>query len=187
MAVNATITGDLAENRLIRRLLNIVDELGLDRRDFAVFGSGPLLAHGLRQRVSDLDLVARGDVWKSVSRHGVPTVGAINGAPMVQFWGGLIQFSPEWVPGDWDTDELIDQAEVIHGLPFVQLRHVLVYKQDLLRPKDLPDIEALNETLCQQSPPSGPHLARPHGGVVCRQCEHAGHGPFGRRRPTPLR
>ena len=55
----------LSENKLIRRLIKIVAELDLDHRDFVIFGSGPLLAHGLRRRIGDLDVVARGPAWHS--------------------------------------------------------------------------------------------------------------------------
>jgi len=139
----------LSENGLIRRLVKLVTELDLDSRDFVIFGSGPLLAHGLRRRIRDLDVVARGTAWRRVSQHGFPAAGAINGAPMALFWGGLIQFSPGWISEDWDTDDLIDRAEIIQGLPFAQLTDVLVYKQKLDRPKDRADIEALLDLLSQ--------------------------------------
>src|ERR1700742_4199574 len=145
----AALSAALSEDRLISRLVKLVTELDLDRRDFVIFGSGPLLAHGLRRRVRDLDVVARGTVWRRVSRHGLPAAGGINRAPMAQCWGGLIQFSAGWIPlrdenwGTQDTDDLIDRAEIIQGLPFAQLADVLAYKQSLNRPKDGPDIEAL--------------------------------------------
>src|SRR6266404_3831516 len=139
----------LSENRLIRRLLKLVTELDLDRRDFVIFGSGPLLAHGLRRSIRDLDIVARGTAWHRASRHGFPAAGTINDAPMALFWGGLIQFSTGWISEDWDTDDLIDRAEIIQGLPFAQLTDVLAYKQVLRRPKDDPDIEALLDLLRQ--------------------------------------
>jgi hypothetical protein len=133
----------LSENKLIRRLVKIVTELDLDHRDFVIFGSGPLLAHGLRKRIGDLDVVARGPVWQRVSEYGCPGIGRLNGAPMALFWDGRIQFSRGWISDDWDADDLIDRAEVIHGLPFAQLSDILAYKQVLLRPKDLPDIAAV--------------------------------------------
>src|SRR4051812_8897594 len=103
----------LSEERLIRRLIKLVTELDLDRGNFVIFGSGPLLAHGLRHSVRDLDVVARGEAWRRVSERGVQDVGAISGAPMALFWGGLVQFSPEWISHDWDADELIDRAEFV--------------------------------------------------------------------------
>lgn len=139
----------LSQDRLIRRLVKLVTDLDLDRHDFVIFGSGPLLAHGLRQSIRDLDVVVRGTAWDRVSRHGSPARGSINGATMALFWGGLIQFSQGWVSDDWDADDLIDRAEIINGLPFAQLTDVLAYKRTLLRPKDRPDIAALLHTLRQ--------------------------------------
>ncbi len=66
---------------------------------------------------------------------------------MALFWGGLIQFSPGWISSEWNTDDLIDRAEIIQGLPFAPLPEVLAYKQALGRPKDGPDIAALLQRL----------------------------------------
>ena len=145
----AAPNADLSEDRLIRRLAKLSTDLDLDRSDFVIFGSGPLLAYGLRQSIRDLDVVARGTAWDRVSHYGSPARGSINGAPMALFWGGLIQFSQGWVSDDWNADDLIDRAEIIQGLPFAQLTDVLAYKQMLLRPKDSPDIAALLHTLRQ--------------------------------------
>jgi hypothetical protein len=139
----------LTEHRLIRRLAILVFELDLDPRDFVIFGSGPLLARGLRPGIHDLDIVARGPVWQRVTEHGCPGTGSINGAPMALFWDGLIQFSQGWISADWDADALIDRAEIIQGWPFASLADVLAYKQVLLRPKDYPDIAVLQQAMLQ--------------------------------------
>jgi hypothetical protein len=146
----------LSENRLIRRLAMLVAELDLDVRDLVIFGSGPLLAHGLRHGIRDLDVVARGPSWQRAREHGCPGTGSVNGAPMALFWNGLIQFSRGWTSADWDADDLIDRAQTIQGWPFATLADVLVYKQVLLRPKDHKDIAALRQTLRQT-----PHVAAP--------------------------
>ena len=138
----------LSENRLIRRLAILVTELDLDRRDFVIFGSGPLLAHGLRYGIRDLDIVAREPVWQRVSEYGCQGTGSINGAPMAVFWNGLIQFSQGWISDDWDADDLIGRSESIQGWPCAQLTDVLAYKQMLLRPKDHLDIAVLHQALC---------------------------------------
>jgi len=135
----------LSENRLIRRLAMLVSELDLDVRDFVIFGSGPLLAHGLRYGIHDLDVVARGPAWRRAREHGCRGTGIFNGAPMSMFWNGLIQFSAGWISADWDTDDLIDRAESVQGWPFAALTDVLAYKRILLRPKDYPDIAALRQ------------------------------------------
>ncbi|HEY0932993.1 MAG TPA: hypothetical protein VGD91_04535 [Trebonia sp.] len=133
----------------MRRLAVLVTALDLDRRDFVIFGSGPLLAHGLRSGVRDLDIVARGTAWQRVSACGYPGTGSVTGAPLALFWDGLIQFSREWITGDWDADDLIGRAESIQGWPFAPLADVLAYKQLLLRPKDHRDIAVLGQAMRQ--------------------------------------
>ncbi|WP_433616066.1 hypothetical protein ACQP2P_13585 [Dactylosporangium sp. CA-139114] len=146
----------LAGNPLIQRLRRLVVGLELDSRDFVIFGSAPLLAHGVRTRVSDLDVVARGAAWERVCAHGLPVVGTINGAPMMRFEDGLIEFSRGWVSDDWNGDELIDRAEMIEGLPFAPLADVLRYKRTLNRPKDRDDIVAIERYLAANGfSPSG--------------------------------
>jgi hypothetical protein len=127
------------DHRFIARLI----EFGLDRDDFVLYGSAPLLAYGLREDIRDLDVVTRGHTWRHVSARGVPGVGAISGDPVTHFWGGRIQFSQGWISPAWDPDELIDSAEVIEGLRFAQLTDVLAYKQVLRRPKDIEDIRRI--------------------------------------------
>ena len=136
-------TVDLTRHHLIRRLLL----LDLDPDDFVIFGSGPLLAHGLRYHIGDLDVVARGAAWRRVEQIGVPTVGPLNGALMYHFYGGLIEVSREWVSRDWSADELIDGADVICGLRFARLEHVLTYKEALRRSKDVADLKVLRRYL----------------------------------------
>ncbi len=137
----------LSDDRLIRRLALLVSELDLNVRDFVIFGSGPLLAHGLRDGIHDLDVVARGSAWLRVLEHGCPATGSVNGAPMALFWNGLIQFSRGWISADWDADDLVDRAQSIQGWPFAPLADVLAYKEILLRPKDYPDIAALRQAV----------------------------------------
>jgi hypothetical protein len=150
----------LSGNRLIRRLASLVAALDLGRRDFVIFGSGPLLAHGLRDGIRDLDVVARGAVWRRVREYGCPDTGSVNGAPMALFWNGLIQFSQGWISADWDADDLIGRAERIQGWPFAQLSDVLAYKQALLRPKDLSDIAVLQQAMASARPRSTRRGAR---------------------------
>ncbi|HWO63327.1 MAG TPA: hypothetical protein VNO31_25160 [Umezawaea sp.] len=129
-------TADLLSHPLIARLV----ALGLDPGDFVLFGSAPLLAHGLRAEIRDLDVVARGDAWRYAWQHGVRGVGKISGDEVAQFWGGRVQFSRRWIPPARSADELIDTADVVDGLRFARLTDVLAYKQLLRRPKDVADI-----------------------------------------------
>jgi len=97
--------------------------------------------------VRDLDVVARGAVWERVSADGIPSTGTRSGDRAWQFCEGRLQFFERWITRDWDTDELIDNAEIIDGLRFAPLVEVLRYKEKLLRPKDVADIRALRDHL----------------------------------------
>jgi hypothetical protein len=127
---------------LISRLL----ALELDASDYAIYGSGQLLVHGLRS-INDLDIVARGRAWARAREIGVAAIAPLNNAPMVQFWDGMIEVTSGWITHEGSVDRLIDEAEMIHGIRFVRLTNVLSYKKKLARPKDIADIEALQAHL----------------------------------------
>jgi hypothetical protein len=131
------------DHPLIRRLRS----LRLDPADFVVFGSAPLLAHGLRQQISDLDVVARGRAWRRARQLGQRLVRGGGHSEMVQIDGGLIEISAAWITPRWSADELIDQAEVIDDIRYARLDQVLAYKRLLRRPKDLLDIARLEALL----------------------------------------
>lgn len=136
----------LREHPLIHELLAIVNKYDLDLSDMVIFGSGPLLAKGLRENIHDLDIVARGKTWRRAKRHGDRSIGLVNRARIAQFREGRIQFSAGWVSDEWKAAELIDRAEIIEGLPFARIEDVLAYKHHLNRPKDQQDIERLRES-----------------------------------------
>lgn len=137
-------------------LIGLLEELALNPDDFVVHGSGPMLAHGLRD-IEELDVIARGSAWRKAIRLGTPTVGTISGAPMYEFAGGLIHVSRHWFlpPADNDqgVDRLIETSQLLDGLRFAPLAAVLAYKQQLNRAKDVEDIKRLTRTL---DPPKGP-------------------------------
>ncbi len=60
---------------------------------------------------------------------------------------GRLQFFEHWITQDWDTEALIDNADIIDGLRFAPLMEVLRYKDELNRPKDAADIEVLRHHL----------------------------------------
>ena len=127
----------LKSNPLISRLL----ELELPPDDFAVFGSGPLMARGWRES-RDLDIVARGAAWEKAKNVGVESFTA-DGA--VKYVVGPIEIFDSWAPGQWDVNELINSAEVIDGVRFASLENVIKWKRLMGRPKDLEDIKLIEE------------------------------------------
>ena len=121
---------------LIHPLIAELVSLGLRPDDYAVFGSGPLLAHGMPVHVNDLDIVARGAAWQKVARLRTPVPAPSGSGLMVELAAGDLQVFNAWTPPDWDVDTLIEQADVIEGIRFASLADVLARKRRSPRPQD---------------------------------------------------
>ena len=124
-------------------LFDRVKRLNLRVSDFAIFGSGPLIVRGIIPASNDLDIICRGQAWERVKAIGELEYLSKYDVTVVTMCDGRLTFGTRWAIGEFDTDELIDGAEEIDGLPFVRLEHVKNYKEISKRPKDLRHIEAL--------------------------------------------
>ena len=116
-----------------RSLREKVAALRLPAGDYAVFGSGPILAHGLIKSVNDVDVLARGVAWEAARSLGAVVDGEM-GDRVVRIGGGEVEIFGGWL--GMDTDGIIDGAETVWGLPFARLEDVLAFKRLLGRPKD---------------------------------------------------
>lgn len=133
----------LSDHRLIR----LLETLALPASDYVVTGSGPLLAHGLKDTIHDLDIVARGAAWQLVAAKGkvIPSQSGLG--KRIVFHHGDIEIFDHWLGGLTDVDAMIDSAEFIEGVPFLTLRDTLRWKRGLGRAKDLPDIALIERYL----------------------------------------
>lgn len=119
--------------------------LQLPAGDFVVFGSGPLVVRGCIEASNDLDVVCRGQAWEAVCAVSSPEPSPW-GVDLVSLDDGRLTFGTRWAIGDVDTDQLIDTAEMIDGLPFALLEHVIAYKRLSGRPKDREHLAALERS-----------------------------------------
>ena len=126
-------------------LFDLLRSLDLPIGDYAVFGSGPLIVRGIIEATNDLDVVSRGDAWERASESGDLVTLPLDGAVIVSCFDGAITIGQSWAYGDVNIDELIDTAEVIDGIPFVGLEHVVAYKEIADRPKDRQHLRLLTE------------------------------------------
>lgn len=133
----------LTEHPLIR----LLSSLDLPSEDFVVFGSGPLLAHGLKDTVDDLDVLARGEAWRKAERLATPEPAPSGVGRVVKPFNDSIEIFDAWAPKGWDVDQLIDEADIIEGIRFVPLKTVLKWKESAHRPKDDDDIALLRDHL----------------------------------------
>lgn len=133
-------------SHLLDRLFRQLISLDLPAGEFAIFGSGPLIIRGVIPAANDLDIICRGAAWERAKLIGTVQHSDEYGVTIATIYDGQISFGTEWGIGIFDVDNLIDGAEMIGGLPFVQLRHVIRYKMERASPKDLRHIEALKNS-----------------------------------------
>ncbi|MBD3009140.1 hypothetical protein [Streptomyces sp. 5-10] len=129
---------DLSEQPLFKKLIS----LELPVNDFFVAGSGPMLAHGIRSSVGDLDIVARGAAWEKALRLGVPSLAPLGYVDHIVLASGEIEVLNGWF--DYDVDQLFSECEVFSGIMFAPLFRVIEWKVRLGREKDRDDIQAIN-------------------------------------------
>lgn len=122
-------------------LFNYLRDLRLPIGDFAIFGSGPMIVRGYISGANDLDVISRGKAWEIACSRGVISYDERHDVSLASHCNGRVTFGTEWAIGEFDVDNLIDTAEIIDGLPFVQLRHVVEYKEIRASAKDLVHLE----------------------------------------------
>jgi len=129
------------ESSEVNELFEYLRALRLPPGDFAIFGSGPLIVRRCIEATNDLDVICRGDAWKRVCLSGNVSVDERYGVSLASHCNGRLTFGTRWAIGNFDIDALIDSAETIDGLPFVELRHVIAYKELRASSKDLLHLE----------------------------------------------
>ncbi len=132
----------MTDSTLGDELFDLLRSVELPSGDYAVFGSGPLIVRGIIEATNDLDIITRGAAWERVQQLGEPTTFE-DGNDRVDLFEGRITFGTTWKYGTFDLDQLIDTAEVIDGIPFVRMEHVIAYKHAANRPKDREHLDSL--------------------------------------------
>lgn len=105
-----------------------------------------MIVRGIIPPTNDLDVICRGAAWESVKEIGTLHFNDEYGVEIVALFDGRVTFGNKWGIGDFDVDELIDNAEAIDGLPFVRLEHVVAYKKNRGSAKDRHHIELLERS-----------------------------------------
>ena len=134
---------NLRNNQLFGKL----NSLGLSAYDYAVFGSGPMFAHGIKDLGHDLDVIARGKAWRQACTLASPINAIMGKGLVVNLFNGEIEIYDSWAPGDWDVNDLIDTAEIIEGIRFVTLENVMKWKRLMGREKDRIHIKMIEDHL----------------------------------------
>jgi hypothetical protein len=123
-------------------LFQRVKDLKLPIGKYALFGSAPLGIRGLKD-CHDIDIIVTEDLWNEYTNKGWELRTMLHGSQY--FWNNEIELWKDWQPGKWNIGQLIGDAEIIDGLPFVKLERVLEWKKLRAREKDLKDIETIEK------------------------------------------
>jgi hypothetical protein len=120
-----------------------VQPLQLPIGHYVLFGSLPLLAHGLIQGVNDIDILVDARGWNYANTLGQISLSP-KGHQVIDL--GEVEIYAEWL--DMDVESVIAKATLINSLPYATLEDVLFYKNVLNRPKDQDHIQRI-ETFLQ--------------------------------------
>ncbi|MBD3303645.1 hypothetical protein GF343_00725 [Candidatus Woesearchaeota archaeon] len=121
------------------KFLEELKKLNFPTDQYAVFGSGPLAIRGLREN-EDIEILVKPELWEKLAKnHKLARDDLIS--------IGNVHIFKHWEPWLKNRDELIDTADIIDGIRFVKLEHVLDWKEKMGREKDKKDIELIEEYL----------------------------------------
>lgn len=70
-----------------------------------------------------------------------------DGKDVVKLFNGKIEIHNGWFPGKWNLNKLIDNAEEIEEIKFVNLETVLLWKERFDRPKDRKHVKMIRKYL----------------------------------------
>lgn len=130
-------------------IINKVKTLKLPQGSYIVFGSCPLAIAGIRE-AGDIDMLVDNDVLEELRKLGwkQETKGP-NDTPLV--------FEDFEAHNSWNfslycptLEHLLENANIVDGIPFASLDEVRKWKVASGRPKDFKDIELIDTYLSSQ-------------------------------------
>ena len=132
-----------------RQKFAAIKELDLPIGQYAITGSGTLGIRNLRE-IGDIDIIVTAELWNVLTaKYGVTDEA---GVKKIVFPDGIVEalgecsFDAEKKDPDAPTiADRIANAEIIEGLPFESLEHVLYYKRKMGREKDVRDVLIIEE------------------------------------------
>lgn len=127
----------------MEKLLKKLEKLKLPKKQYAIFGGGPLAIRGLRE-TNDLDIMVYDELYNEISEKHKN-----NGEDKIKidFEEGEIEIYPARNALLDNPEEVIDRAEEINGFKFISLKDSIEWKKKKGREKDLKDVELIEQYL----------------------------------------
>lgn len=123
-----------------------VKKFNLPLGEYAVFGSSLLDVWDIR-KANDLDIIATPELYQRLKTEGWSEKQANGFTMLVKADANISTVQDKPTDGSYCPDrlQLIKDAVIINGMPFVRVEEVLACKKDYNRPKDLEDIKTIEE------------------------------------------
>lgn len=140
-----------------RKKMSAIRELNLPIGEYAITGSGALGIRYLRE-INDIDIIVTLGLWNTlVKKYGMTNENDVNkvvfpGEVVEAFCGDISFYADKKDVNAPSLAERIEKAEMIDGLPFESLEHVLYYKRKMSREKDLKDISIISKIMSEKPP-----------------------------------
>lgn len=125
-----------------------VKKLNLPIGQYAVVGSGVMSAHGIRQH-HDVDLIVTYSLFETLKNSGWQ--GVPNRKNVLKKDNYEVDADYKYGEYQPDHDELIRNAEIIEGVPFIRLNELIRFKNALGRDKDKKDVELIEQYLIKRN------------------------------------
>lgn len=177
--------------RLCTKQFRLLRELGLPSDDLLIAGSAPLYVRGLRDQMSDLDVVARGEALRRALLLGEAQPAPFDGALSIRLMGGQLEITNAWFVSIFGgVEELFARMERIGDLQFLTLSDTETWKRRLSRPKDRIDLlriaDSAREDRATRGGIAGGMQPAPHtSGWESRSQTRIAPTPAARQKPQP--
>lgn len=131
-------------------IIKEVKELQLPLGKYSVVGSGALSVRNIRQH-SDIDLIVTEEIYEKLKKGGWEEREKKNGFFHIYKDNAEAAKNFLHIEGcDLNTTDVIKNSDIINGVPFMSLAHLIKLKQTMGRDKDLDDINDIKKYLEKQ-------------------------------------
>lgn len=127
-------------------IISAVKSLHLPDKSYVVFGSCPMALAGIRES-SDIDMLITPDLFTDLLKRGWKKHRKAPGDEPIVY--GVFEAHDKWNFSSYKPtlDQLRASATIVDGVPFAALEEVKKWKMSSARPKDLKDVELINQYL----------------------------------------
>ena len=130
-------------NTKLKDILAELEQLKLPVGHYVVTGGAVLAAHGIRG-TEDVDLVTDPGLYEVLkAKYPEFKEGHLRISEKVEVKNGAISIAD-------NPEKVMARADLIEGFPFVRLTDLIDIKRKKGRPKDLRDVELINDYLLRQ-------------------------------------